>query len=241
MNSGYTPLAWFYNKYWTYEAPDLFEKILNRLLLPSVPKKGRILELCCGTGQICERLSQRLFEVVGLDNSPEMLKFAKVNAPSASFILGDARDFKVNKPFDAVTSLFDSINHILAEDELLKTFQCVRGALNEGGVFLFDVNDSKSFNKNWENGFSMVEDNDICILKPSFDSNSGIAVYNITMMERVGETWRRMDTIVHERYYSDEVIVRSLTKAGFTTIQLLDGWTDLRVKAFANRRFILAS
>ncbi len=239
--SEYDRLAWFYNKYWTQSSPELFERALNRVFLPSMPDKAEILDLCCGTGQICARLSRRLYRMTGLDNSETILLLAKENAPAASFVPGDAISFSFRYKFDGVISLFDSLNHILTRDELLSCFKSVRGALKEDGLFLFDLNDEDTFDQNWEAGFSGVEDDNVCILKPAFDLLSGRAVYNITTFLKEGNAWHREDIKVQEQYYSDEEVLELLTLADFHNVQILSGSKDLGIAAFKGRQFFLVS
>src|SRR5437868_4390317 len=54
---------------------------LERLLLGSLPGKARILDVCCGTGQLATALTERGFIVTGIDGSREMLRLAQRNAP----------------------------------------------------------------------------------------------------------------------------------------------------------------
>jgi ubiquinone/menaquinone biosynthesis methyltransferase len=73
------------------------------------PARGRILDLCCGTGLSTEAVVACYpeAEVTGLDISPGMLEIAK-KKPALSrvrFVLGDAMDLAasgVHGPFDAV-------------------------------------------------------------------------------------------------------------------------------------------
>jgi SAM-dependent methyltransferase len=170
-----------------------------------------------------------------------MLKFAKANAPTASFILANAKDFTTDMKFDAVISLFDSINHIMNKEHLVKTFRCVKNVLKPEGIFLFDVNDAKAFDSNWENGFAMVEDDNICIMKPLYDLRSNQVRYNITMLEKSGDLWSRADITVHERCYDNMELMEMLAEAGFANMQFINGGTDLRIKAFKGRLFVMAS
>lgn len=77
-----------------------------------------------------------------------MIEHALHNAPDASFIVGDARFFKVDEPFHYVISAGDSLNHILTLDELKDTFHHVYLALYDGGTFAFDMNMEKGFLEN---------------------------------------------------------------------------------------------
>ena len=45
-----------------------------------------ILDLCCSTGQIAQRLIEQGYQVTGLDLSEAVLQYARENAPNAQFI-----------------------------------------------------------------------------------------------------------------------------------------------------------
>lgn len=239
-NNDYDILARFYNKYWTTYAPELFSQVLDEFFLPNLTHRARILDLCCGTGQVCAYLSANGYHTTGLDLSEGMLAIARQNAPKADFIHADARSFSVNKPYDAVVSFFDSINHLMSYDDLLSCFKAVKAALKADGYFLFDVNDVSVFTDVWENGFSMVEDTNICILQPSFVASSKIASYHITMLDKAGDFWQREDITVYEQYYSPQDIMKALTAAGFRNMQMLDGEENLGIRQFRGRLFFMA-
>jgi len=69
------------------------------------PQSGeRILDVGCGTGQLTAEIAKRGAQVVGLDNSANMIGQARQNYPGMSFVLGDATSFHFEEPFDAVFS-----------------------------------------------------------------------------------------------------------------------------------------
>jgi SAM-dependent methyltransferase len=242
---GYDKFAKYYDQYWTTDVPSLFEKALNRLVLTEIAEGAEILDLCCGTGQLCERLARRHFKLTGLDNSPEMLAFASKNAPSAIFSLQNAESFSFPKRFSAVISMFDSINHFLSEDALTNLFASVRKALEPDGIFFFDINDITAFENGWEEGFAMVDSISACIVKPLFDHISRDIRYHVTIFEEnsikdTGAIYRRIDTEVKERYYESEIILALLRKSGFNEVCVFDGSADLKIKPFNGRLFFLA-
>src|SRR5918997_7163223 len=91
--SDYDPFAWIYDRYWSCAVPPQILTVIDRLLVPSLPRGAAILDLCCGTGYTCAELTKRGFEVTGLDGSKEMLRHARRRAPGARFMLADARAF----------------------------------------------------------------------------------------------------------------------------------------------------
>ncbi|MDR2104169.1 MAG: class I SAM-dependent methyltransferase [Deferribacteraceae bacterium] len=238
----YAKFAKYYDRYWTKDAPALFEMALNRLVLPLLPEKADILDLCCGTGQLSARLSHRRFNVIGVDNSREMLDIAEKNAPDVLFSLQDAETFSLSQKFSAVVSVFDSVNHFLSEESLLNLFNSVMKALKDGGIFFFDINGINAFDDDWDEGFSMVDCSSACIVKPLFEPVTGDIVYNIIIFEVKGSggDYLRTDTQVQERFYPNELILSLLRESGFNEVQIVDGYADLKIKAFKCRQFFLA-
>ena len=59
---------------------------------------GPILELGCGTGRLTKPLAALGFDVVGLDNDPDMLEWA---APRVTLVEADMRDFDLGSPVPA--------------------------------------------------------------------------------------------------------------------------------------------
>lgn len=92
----------------------------------------RILDLGCGTGQLTAQLAAVGAEVVGLDQSPEMIAQAKANYPEIAFVVADARQFQVERPFDAVFSNA-TLHWILEADAAIA---CIHRALKPGGRFV---------------------------------------------------------------------------------------------------------
>jgi trans-aconitate 2-methyltransferase len=66
----------------------------------------RIIDLGCGPGNSTEALRQRWpeAEIVGLDNSPEMIENAKRSYPEGAWMTADAMTWQASEPFDLVFS-----------------------------------------------------------------------------------------------------------------------------------------
>lgn len=147
--SNYDDWAWLYNQ--TLGPKYGNQKIgpIERVVLPHVPPGGAILDLCCGTGQLVAGLTGRGYSVTGFDGSTDMLRFAKQNAPSATFVEGDARHFAFDEAFDAVICTSASLNHMDHSDDLRGVFTSVNRSLKTGGIFVFDVNHPAQMSRYW--------------------------------------------------------------------------------------------
>ena len=89
-----------YNKKhaFVYQYGEELIKILN-------PKKGEIiLDLGCGSGQLANKISKSGAEVIGIDNSNEMIAEAKTKYPNLQFFVKNASNFQFKKPFDTIFS-----------------------------------------------------------------------------------------------------------------------------------------
>lgn len=98
VDDGYGPYALVYDRLWGPRVPAAVWPALERWLLPELQPGDRLLDLCCGTGQVCRALAERGYRVVGLDRSPAMLAHARGNAPEAELLLADARRFRLDPP-----------------------------------------------------------------------------------------------------------------------------------------------
>ena len=114
--------------------------ILN-LLQDRKITEGLVLELGCGTGKLMTLLGKAGFDMIGVDNSVEMLQIAREKT-SQDFLnlLQYMREFELYGTVKAVISVCDSVNYITKKEELRKVFQLVNNYLDPEGLFIFDFN-----------------------------------------------------------------------------------------------------
>jgi SAM-dependent methyltransferase len=237
--SEYDRFAWFYNKYWgeEYSRPAL--AIFNVLLFPHLPAGCRVLDLCCGTGQIAKGLVERGYRVTGLDGSEAMLKFARENAPDAEFVHADARSFKLPHRFQAVISAFDSLNHVMELEELKLVFRNVNAALDDDGIFLFDLNQEDE-SEMFGNSLEMVEEDHVCVVRASYDPKEKLKRYDATMFTLENAAWRRSDLTLFQRYYDNEEILAALAECGFSRVKAYDARREFGFTLSDGRMFYFA-
>ncbi len=96
----------------------------------------RVLDLCCGHGNVSAGLVGCGASVTGLDFSPAMLNLAREALPDANFVEGDAMDLPFEDAvFDAVTIGF-GVPHIPKPPKALRE---ARRVLRLGGRIAFSV------------------------------------------------------------------------------------------------------
>ncbi len=136
-----------------------------------------MLDLCCGTGQLAAIFLEAGYRVTGIDSSGPMLAHARENtaayaaAGRARFVQADASRFKLRQRFGLIVSTFDALNHLENLEALEACFRCVFAVLEEGGVFVFDLNTRLGLRR-W-NTISIDDSDELTIINRGLYDGSG--------------------------------------------------------------------
>jgi ubiquinone/menaquinone biosynthesis C-methylase UbiE len=206
-------------------------------ILPSILRRLNasprdVLDLACGEGTFAVRMAKKGFRVTGVDQSPNMLQFARRKARNAkvhvNFIRRDMRSLQFEKTFDLVTCWFDSLNYLLKLSDLEKTFKGVYRALRANGLFIFDMNTIYTLSDFLQRTPCRVEHDTpkfFTTHRLSYNKRRLTATFKITGFVRRGQTWTRIDEEHHERGYMLNQIKNSLKTAGLRQLAL---WGSIR-------------
>lgn len=181
----YDAWAWLYNETMGPQYSQNQLQSLEKMLLPRLSQNAQLLDLCCGTGHLVQRLIERGYKVMGVDGSEQMLNYARKNSPEADFLLADARYFELPPVFDAVFSTSASLNHIMTIQEFKQVFQRVYTVMKDDGWFLFDINHHEQMQR-WWNG--EVADGKIAnkyawTITPNYSSSERRGYFQVTMFQ----------------------------------------------------------
>ena len=229
MSSPYDSFAWFYDRYWAEPFQEWQRPALEKLAFAHLPERARVLDLCCGTGQLSQRLTTRGYEVVGIDASEQMLRLARRNAPAAVFQQADAAEFQLDRPVDAALCTFDSLNHVIELEHVVQALRNTYAALKPAGRFVFDVNTSRAYGEHWDRAACEVAPDHAFILRGGFNRQSRIGTTDITMFQLVHK-WQRSDVQVRQRPWDEHEIEQMLSQAGFTEFAFYRPLEDLGIK-----------
>jgi SAM-dependent methyltransferase len=209
--------------------------LLEKLLLQYLPEQAHVFDLCCGGGQLAQKLLARGYQVTGLDGSEEMLKYARDNAPQAKFILEDARSFKFPFTFDAVTSTSFALNHMMSIEELEVVFSNVYKVLRNDGRFVFDLRLAE-WVEDWENSAinasiaeGYVKDDNVFCMRDIYNPEDKVGCKYMTTFQLLENQWQRLDFTLLFRIYSLAEIKTALAKAGFVKVEIYDLERDFGV------------
>ena len=166
------------------------------------------LDLCCGTGTLCNFFMENGIESKGVDLSEGMLESALKNYPDIEFVHCNITDYKDDEKYDFITSTDDSLNHIIEIDDLKKAFQNANALLREEGLFIFDIN---NFNiLNFERIEKFSGDSNKLVYSPSKEGE--FIHFKVEYYENDELSWSED---VYERDYSVDEIIQLLNDTGF--------------------------
>lgn len=100
---------------------------------------ARVLDLGCGTAGHGALLQDRGYAVTGVDRSEVMLQEARRKSSAIELVLGDVRDFRLDKTFDVAISMFAVLSYLTTNQDLLACLRSVRSHLVPGGLLVFDA------------------------------------------------------------------------------------------------------
>jgi SAM-dependent methyltransferase len=238
--AAYDGFARIFDLYWADLFADDVRPGIQNELLPHVPPGGRILDLCCGSGRLSYWLTGCRFRVTGVDASEQMVRIAREKAPGAEFEVADIREFQRPAAFDAVVSIFDSLNHLPTSADLLTVFRNVYASLAADGLFFFDMNLDEGFLASAHDGHALLKDDHACVVESNYDSKTGVGRSEVTIFEKSDGTWKRVDLEIVEYCYPEATILDGLAEAGFRDLKTFEGHEDLGMRNGVGRLFVLA-
>ncbi|MDV6236890.1 class I SAM-dependent methyltransferase [Leptospira ellisii] len=109
------------------------------------PDSKSILELGCGTGKHALLLTQKGYEITGVDVSSQMLAEAERRKAETGFknfpkfAEGDVRTVRIPDRFDVILSLFHVMSYQTSNIDILNAFETASLHCKNGGIFIFDV------------------------------------------------------------------------------------------------------
>lgn len=241
----YSDFAKVYDMYMDNVPYDEWTNYIVSLLQAYDIEDGLILELGCGTGSITELLAEKGYDMIGIDNSEEMLNVALEKREQSGhdilYLNQDMRAFELYGTVQAVVSICDSINYILEKEELLETFRLVNNYLDIGGLFIFDINTIYKYQSIGDSVIAENRDEGSFIWENSFYEDENINEYDLTLYIRDenGKYDRFTENHLQKAYTLDE-ITELIRKSGLEFIAAYDAFTREPVNEHSERIYVIA-
>ncbi len=213
---------------------------IQRILNKNGIEQGRILEMACGTGSLTKELLDLGYRVDGFDLSEEMLAVAhnklSKNKNLRLFNM-DMTEFKMDRKYKAIIAACDSINYILSENSLKQTFKRAYDHLEDGGLFIFDINSEYKLREILGNNIFLEDRDEIFYTwENQFDEDSNICEFYLTFFHSDdGENYQRFDEVHREKAYSIKTVKSLLIEVGFIEIDIYEAFEFEDVKEESER------
>lgn len=217
-------------------------------------KPTSIVELGCGTGNICIPLAERGYEVTGIDLSAHMLAVARHKQEDAGIGSNALQWFEQNMTewalphqVDAVISCCDSMNYLLEEAQIEETMRSTYNGLAEGGTFIFDVHTKYTFDSYAEQQpFTLNEEHIAYIWHCYLDEDRYEIDHELTIFaeerhdEAYGPCFHRIDEVHVQRAYELQWLTEALHRAGFKQVETFADFTMHQPTDTTGRAFFVA-
>ena len=209
-------------------------------------ERNIVLDLGCGTGTLTEKLAEAGYDMIGVDNSQEMLEIAmekrEKSGKNILYLLQDMREFELYGTVGAVVSICDSLNYILEEEELLQVFSLVNNYLFPEGVFIFDFNTVYKY-ETVIGDTTIAENREECsfIWDNYYHEEERINEYDLTIFVKEQEDMFRRFTETHyQKGYTLEEMTGLVEKAGLRVVEVMDADTHEQPTPVSERIYVIA-
>ena len=219
--------------------PDI-EAFVRQNLPENIPTRPKILDLCCGTGELAQDFHQKGYQVTGLDGSEEMLRYARQNSPDSEFILDDARLFKLPPTFHGVISTTYGLNHVITLEELTSVFRNVYAALLTNGVFIFDLKLDEFYRASWHSSvLGDIKDEYVWTMLRCYKSQERLGEIKTTIFQKLENNWQRSNLTWQVKGYFKDEVEFALQEVGFKNIHVYDVEHDFKQPGCAGIVYIV--
>jgi len=190
---------------------------------------GLLLDLACGTGSLSLALAKRGYDVIGVDQSPEMLSVAQRKADKSGqrvlFLCQSMERLDLYGTVACCVSALDSLNHLTSEGALARAIGRVSLFLEPGGVFVFDLNTPYKHRALLADRAYVYEDGDaVCVWQN--ETKGSLTRITLDFFERQGGgLYRRSAETFCERAYEEAAVRRICAEQGLAVRAVYAGDT----------------
>ncbi len=189
-----------------------------------------VVDLACGTGNLTIPLSQRGYDMIGIDKSPDMLNIAREKTNYNNDILflnQDITKLDLYGTADAFLCMIDGINYILNPNSLYQMFKKIKTCfLNENGIVIFDISSEYKLSTIIGNNTFIYNEDDIFYSwENKYFEKLQLSDMYLNFFVKNKKSYRRFTERHLQRAYNSQLIKDILLKAGFNKIKTYGDFT----------------
>ena len=246
MSTAYSNFAYVYDTFMDNIPYNEWSSYLVELFSKFGVTDGTLAELGCGTGTMALLMKEHGFQVIGIDNSDDMLTIAadKIGyTTDITLLKQDMCELDLGMKIAGIYCVCDSLNYLLTEDEILQTFRKVKAHLLSDGVFIFDLKTPFFYQEILgDQTFCDHQENCSYTWENSFFEEDNINQYDLTIFvrEENNQLFQRFQETHHQKAYSYQEIIDLLELAGLECLKVYDAFTENPPQSDSERIYIIA-
>lgn len=250
----YTSFAAVYDTFMDNVPYEEWGEYIHSMLCKYGVKNGIVLDLGCGTGTMTEILAGYGYDMIGVDNSEDMLELAMEKRMRSGhdilYLMQDMREFELYGTVRAAVSVCDSVNYVTEPEDLEQVFRLVNNYLDPDGIFLFDFNTDYKY-REIVGDCTIAEDRGECsfIWDNYYYDDERINEYDLTLFirepvselrEQIPQLYRKYKETHYQRGYTLEEVRTLLENAGLVFEAAYDMDTKGNPSDTSERIFVIA-
>lgn len=246
MNA-YTSFAQVYDTFMDNVPYEEWGEYLKGILKDYDIEDGVIADLGCGTGSMTELLAQSGYEMIGIDNSEDMLSIATEKAKRSGldilYLLQDMCEIELYSSVNAFVSICDSVNYITEPENLVRMFCNLAPYLEEGGVIIFDFNTEHKY-RDVIGDTTIAENREDCsfIWDNYYYEEEKINEYELSLFireEQDSSLYRKFEETHYQKAYTLADMKHIISESGLKLEHAYDAFTRNEATEMSERIYMI--
>ncbi|MBE5845464.1 MAG: class I SAM-dependent methyltransferase [Butyrivibrio sp.] len=213
-------------------------------------EQNLVVELGCGTGAFTEEMAELGYDMIGIDNSGDMLGIARQKMEKSGheimYLEQDMCELDLFCTAGTIVSVCDSVNYLIEDEQIRRAFTKVNNYLYPSGLFLFDFNTLHKY-RDVIGDATIAENREDCsfIWENFFDVETNINEYDLTIFRKKdsdpgSELFERSIETHLQRGYTLEEMKKFVEETGMRFITAIDADTHEEPTEDSERIYVLA-
>ncbi|OUP22195.1 SAM-dependent methyltransferase [Lachnoclostridium sp. An196] len=242
----YTGFAEVYDLFMDNVPYEQWAEYITGLLREYGVEDGLVLDLGCGTGTMTELLAEAGYDMIGIDQSEEMLEEAlekkEASGHDILYLCQDMREFELYGTVRAIVCVCDSMNYILEEEEILDILSAAAyNYLDYDGLFIFDLNTEYKYREILgEQTIAENREEGSFIWENYYDEAQRINEYQLTLFVKEKEDiYRKFEETHYQRAYSLDTVRNLVERSGLRLLHMYDAFTREPAREDSERIYVI--